>query len=48
MFENSNRDATGELSSIDGLAIHHCTGWGINIVNSSNINLKNTNIFGAV
>jgi len=47
MFENSNRDEAGELSSVEGLAIHHSTGWGINIVNSSNISLKNSNIFGA-
>jgi hypothetical protein len=48
MFENSKRDASGDISLIEGVAIHHSRGWGINIVNSQNIILKNSNIFGAV
>jgi pectate lyase len=48
MFENSKRDSEGDVSSIEGVSIHHSTGWGINIVNSQNIILKNINIFGAV
>lgn len=48
MFENSKRDAAGDVSLIEGITIHHSTGWGINIVNSQNIILKNINIFGAV
>lgn len=48
MFENSKRDSEGDVSLIEGVTIHHSAGWGINIVNSQNIIIKNTNIFGAV
>jgi hypothetical protein len=48
MFENSKRDALGDVSIIEGVTIHHSGGWGIKIANSQNITLKDTNIFGAI
>jgi hypothetical protein len=45
-FENSNLPSTSTvLSSIDGIAIHSSVGWGISVKGSSNINLKNSDVF---
>jgi len=37
--------AAVELSSIEGVSIHSCDGWGIYILSSQNINLKNIDVF---
>ena len=45
MFENSKR-TTGDFSLVENCVIHHAVGWAIHIKNSSNITLKNSDIFG--
>jgi polygalacturonase len=45
-FENSNQaDASTTKSSVDGVVIHESVGWGISVVLSSNISLRNIDVF---
>jgi len=45
-FENSNQaDSSTTKSSVDGVVIHENMGWGLSVKLSSNISLKNIDIF---
>ena len=46
MFENSKRATTVDLSLVENCVIHHAVGWAIHITNSSNITLRNSDVFG--
>jgi polygalacturonase len=45
-FSDSNLPSTSTaFSSVEGCAIHESAGWGLKVINSSNITLKNIDVF---
>jgi hypothetical protein len=45
-FENSNQaDASTNKSVVEGCVIHESVGWGVSVLLSSNITLKNIDVF---
>jgi hypothetical protein len=47
-FEGSNLPSTSAaFSAVEDCVIHEAAGWGVSVVNSSNIRLKNIDVFDA-
>ena len=45
-FENNNLPSTSPaFSSVENCVIHENAGWGLSVVNSSNVSLKNIDVF---